>query len=267
MIRLRLLLLLTSICFALFSKAQLSKDIFPLNREFKNGSFYVSPQLTYSVGIEKKEEINIDNTTYNYKISGMGKLGYGLEVGWFQSFENPRLVHYVEAGIAYRKFSGDATHSGTQLFPDFSQIEYKSQNTFDIQTAVASLRAVNVKQLGKFTFLNSAIGANVNYLFSENYNRPSIYPNTVIGSEKFPDQLHAQLHFQIGIGLRLSRQWLLVPNIETPILTAYPLDDPLPPFKFFDAYYQPIILSFKIMYLREDPENCNAPIYRGPAHQ
>lgn len=256
-----LILLISSSTFA-----QLSRDIFPLNREFKNGGFYLSPLLTYSYGPSTKNEQRFNDTLYQYELSELGKLGYGLELGWFQSFENPILVHYVEGGLSYRRFSGTVEHKGELTLPDFTQLNYYSKNEFTIQTVSASFRAVHAKQLGQLSFLNLALGANVNYLLSKNYSRKGEYP-TDPTQEKFPSDLHAQLHFQVGVGLRLTEKIILVPHLEIPLVNVYPTDDLFPPFTFFDADTFPLIVGFKLMFLRKDPFNCNAPIYNGPATQ
>ena len=199
------------------------------------------------------------DTAYQYEVTGSGKFGYGIEGGWFHSFENPRLFHFIEASAAYRVFRGQADHQGT-LFNTLESTDFASKNTYDVQMLVASARAVNVKQLGKFSFLTTALGANFNYKLSDSYKRSSEYP---LDRENFIDDMTLQLHFQIGFGMRLSRQLLMIPTIETPFITAYPIEELSPAFPFFDARYQPIIIGLKFMILREDPANCNAPTHEG----
>lgn len=246
--------------------AQLTKDIFPLNIEFKNGGFYLSPLLTYSYGPETKNDLNFNDTLYQYRLNELGQLRYGIELGWFQSFENPLLVHYVEGGISYRRFDGNVEHDGELLLPDLTELNFTSTNNFSMQTIAASFRAVHVKQLGKMSFLNLGLGTNVNYLLSSKYERKGMYPVDK-STEKFPSELHVQLHFQAGIGLRLTEQVLFVPHIEIPFVNAYPTDDLFPPFTFFNGDTFPVLMGFKLMFLRKDPFNCNAPIYNGPATQ
>lgn len=260
------ILFIFSLLASLGSYAQLTKDIFPLNREFKNGGFYISPLLTYSYGPETKNELNINDTLYQYRLNELGQLKYGIEIGWYQSFENPLLVHYMEGGLSYRRFDGNVEHEGDLILPDLTEINFSSTNNFRIQTITASFRAVHAKQLGQLSFLNLAFGTNVNYLISSKYKRTGNYPLDK-STEEFPSELQVQLHFQAGIGLRLTEQILFVPHVEIPFANAYPIDVVFPPFRFFDGDTFPVLMGFKLMFLRKDPFNCNAPIYNGPATQ
>lgn len=245
--------------FSIVSYAQLDKDIFPLNREFKRGGFYIAPQATVSIGNKEENTYQNQDSSYHYKVTGRGKWGYGLEVGWFHSFKKARLIHYLDAGIAYRLFKGAAEHSG-ELTSLNGQQFFESENEFSNQYLVASIRATNATQLGKWTFLSTSLGLNYNYLLADDYERGNDYPR----DETFLDDQSLQLHLQVGIGMRLSRQLIGIPYVETPLLTALPSDDINPAFPFFSAHYQPIIIGIKFLFLREDPMNCNAPTFDGP---
>lgn len=246
--------------FAFISNAQLSKDIFPLNREFKKGGLYIAPQATVSIGNKEENTYQNQDSTYNYEVTGRGKWGYGLEIGWFHSFKKARLIHFLDAGIAYRIFKGAAEHNG-ELTTSSGQQLFESENEFSNQYLVASLRATNATQLGKWTFLSTSLGLNYNYLLADDYERGSDYPKS---DETFLDDQSLQLHLQVGIGMRLSRQLIGIPYVETPLLTALPTDDLNPAFPFFSARYQPLIIGIKFLFLREDPMNCNAPVFDGP---
>lgn len=253
-------LLLSLSLFVLASNAQLNKDIFPLNREFKSGGFYLAPQATVSIGNFEEGQYQNQDTTYNYEVTGRGKWGYGLELGWFHSFKNSRFIHYLDAGVAYRLFKGAAEHEG-ELSTLNGQRLYQSDNEFSNQYLVASLRASNATQLGKLTYLSTALGLNYNYLIADDYQRETTYPAF---EEEFLADQSLQLHLQMGIGMRMSRQLIAIPYIESPLLTVIPTDDINPAFPFFSARYQPFIIGIKFLFLREDPMNCNAPVFDGP---
>lgn len=257
---LRKIVLASLACLLSFSAwSQLAKDVFPLKREFKNGGFYFAPQATISFGNKEVGQESIVDTSYKYEVIGRGKWGYGIELGWFHSFEKPRLVHFIEGGLAYRVFKGAAEHSG-ELSSPLGSTSFESDNTFDAQLLVASIRAVNVKQLGVNSFLTTALGANFNYKIADKYDRSASYP---LREEIFLKQSTAQLHLQMGVGFRISKKVLMIPTLETPLVTAYPLDKLNPAFPFFSANYHPLVIGLKFMFLREDPVNCNAPVYEG----
>jgi hypothetical protein len=246
--------------FALLTYGQMDKDIFPLNREFKRGGLYIAPHATYTLGNNNEDTYTNLDTTYNYSVDGSGKIGYGLEVGWFHSFKRARLVHYLEAGVAYRVFKGAAEHQG-ELSTLNGQQQFESENEFNNQYIVASFRATNATQLGKMTYLNTSLGLNYNYLLADDYERSAPDPPF---EEEFQADQSLQLHLQIGIGMRLSRMLIAIPYIESPLLTAIPQGNIKPSFTYFSTDYQPFIIGIKFLLLREDPMNCNAPTFDGP---
>ncbi len=100
---------------------------------------------------------------------------------------------------------------------------------------------------------------NYNYSFSQSFERENNYPN---GYETFLDKSNLQAHIQLGYGFRLNKQLLMIPTLETPIVSVLPTDNLNPAFPFFSANYHPLIIGLKFMLIRKDPVNCNAPVLK-----
>ena len=249
-----LVAVLIFIGFSAFS--QFNRDIFPLNRQYKKSGFYISPLATISFGNKETGQINLVDTTYKYEVIGRGKWGYGVEAGWYQTFDNLMFITFIEGGLSYRMFQGAAEYQGDWFVNETNVASIKSDNTFKIQTAVATIRAVNVKELENKSFFTFALGVNYNYIISSSYKRSAAYPSA---AEKFLKSSSLQAHFQIGYGFKVSDKLLLIPTLETPLITGLPTDDINPAFPFFSAKYHPLIIGLRFMFLREDPENCNSP--------
>lgn len=231
---------------------------FPLDRQFKKWGFYVAPELNYLITSAKTNHKLSDITgNYNFETEGSGKIGYGIELGGYYSFSNLVFIDYIEAGIGYRKFNGESIHKGLLN----NTTKYYSENTLDVPLMEASVRITNVRQLGKHSFLTNSFGLNLNYFFSEKYIRSSRYP---MRFENFIDNPNFQIHYQIGIGLRMTKKLLMIPSIETPIFDIIPYDGLKTGFQFFSHDYQPLIFKIRFMFLQDDPVNCNAPRFDGP---
>lgn len=251
----KLFLCLIFVLFVQFVNGQMIKDVFPLSREFRKGGLYVAPLGTYSIGNKIEGVISDTAFNYDYETQGKGKFGYGIEVGWFHTFKGYQVGDFFEGGISYRRFAGEADHSGL-LRNDTAFAEIRSANKLTTQFVTASFRAVDVINLEPGKFFTWGLGLNYNYLFSSNYQRGSDYPNSF---ERFQSQSSVQGHVQIGFGVKVAKKVLLMPTLETPLFTVYPTGDFNPAFTFFSAKYQPIIVGLRFMFLREDPVNCNAP--------
>lgn len=240
---------------------QIDKDLFPLDRQYRRSGFYINPELTYllPIGSTNKTE-TADTLTYLYEVNGSGKLKYGIELGYFYSFKKSKIVHFLEGGIGYRSFAGGAEHKGTLFLPSDTS-NYSSSNTINYNLAHVSIRANHVKQLKRYSFIINSLGINANYAISEKFDRSFAYPSNF---DTFTNSLNGFLTYQIGFGYRITKHTILIPSIETTLLQVFPIDDVRSSFKFFSHDYQPIIFKLRIMFLRKDPVNCNAPIFKGP---
>ena len=232
----------------------MSKDQFPLSREFKNGFFYLAPGITYTVPFSEGSFSNqILDTTYTHNsIPQFGSISYAFEAGWYHSFENPRFFHYLDAGVAYRKFRGSSEFERIKEWESnrFSQV---AGSDYALDHISAVLRIIRSQQLGKFTFLTFGPGINFDYHLSDERSNAPFVDGVVDGKYK------AQLHLQLGIGIRLTERLIFQPQLELPLVDVVPQDGLQPAHQYIDGKHYPLLLSFRFMFLRKDLMNCNAP--------
>jgi len=249
-------LILALLLSPLLLQSQMSRDQFPLNREFKNGFFYLAPGITYTFPAdESTEQFQIVDTSYTITSNPQhGNIGYAFEAGWYHSFDQARFFHYIEGGVAYRSFSGSSEIERAVAWDSirFSETEEVSYRVTQIS---GLFRAIRANQLGKFTFLTYGPGLNFDYHLSDDREAQ------ITGSESPAQDLKLQLHFQIGIGIRLTENLIFQPQIELPILEGYPTGKWTPSHEFAENYHYPFLFSFRLMFLRKDLMNCNAPTF------
>lgn len=239
--------------------AQLPREIFPFSREYFKGGLYVSPLATISFGNSVDGSFSNMDSTYSFENTGRGKWGYGLEVGWFQTFDNLYVIDYLEGGVSYRRFSGAAEHEGVLEIGQTPVTAFDSDNDFTYQVLSGAIRAMGETQTNSRQFITYGIGANYYYRFSNDYERSSNYPNNY---EEFQAKSTVQAHLKLGYGFKVSDNVLLIPTVESPFLTVYPTDDLDPRLTFFNVKYQPLIIGLQFMFMRKNPVNCNAPQLR-----
>jgi hypothetical protein len=232
----------------------MSKDQFPLSREFKNSFIYVAPGLTYTIPIAEGELLfNVIDTNINhYTRPQEGVISYAFEIGWYHTFERPRFFHYLDAGIAYRKFIGNSEFELEKTW-DGGQLSQTADGRYDVAQITGVFRLIRSQQLGKFTFLTFGPGINFDYQLSDNSSNSPFLENYL------DDANRGHLHLQVGLGLRLTEKLIFQPQIELPILEFYTLGDLVPEHEFYNSKHYPILLSFRFMFLRKDLMNCNAP--------
>lgn len=252
--------------FTLFSLSlfsQMDKDFFPLSREYKPWGFTISPELNKQFAFSNFSEVVTfsDTSSYDYNLEGSSKIGIGGEIGAFYALKQPKLFHFVEANLGYRRLNSTTKHNGILNVVD-TLTNFSSENEYNQQLVHFSLRATHVLQLKRYSMLMNSIGVNLNYRLSESIERSSNYPAI---EESFTSSPSVQIHYQIGFGYRINKYIILAPSLETSLLTLHPFESVKTGFNYFNQDYQPFYLKLRIFIFQKDPVNCNAPTYKGPA--
>lgn len=234
------------------------RHIFPIVPEFKQSGFYIAPGFTYMYpGSNHKDSINNDQQI-PYETNPEGSLRFMLQLGYFRTFKEPFFWDFLEAGLSYKILRGEEEYHG-----DFSGFHesFDDKSTFEDQFAGVFFRATKVSQFSNYLFVTNSIGINGDYLINENRKINGNFHNTEnIG----PESPIIQAHYQLGFGIKASKRILVIPTIETPILNILPFDNGKSTLEYFHSRYRPILFTIKIMFLRPDPLNCNAPTFEGP---
>jgi hypothetical protein len=247
------------------ANAQMRKErgaVFPLDRELRNGGFMLAPGLTYTFAPKTSGTlIETDSLTTKYEASAKGQLGVFIHLGWFHSFENPSIIHFIDYGASYKLFRGETEETQSILKNGTPQPDAINTYSYSDHNLGLYFNATNALHIGQNTFLSNSIGANLDYIIKEDRefsgSSPTVNPETA-------DELLMQLHYKFGIGFRAFKKLLIVPSIETPILSILPFDNGKSTLNYFNSDYRPILVSIQFYFLRDDPVNCNSPTYNGP---
>lgn len=243
--------------FFLLGEAQINRKTFPLSREYKKAGFSIAPLATVSFGNSSNSTVfPSKGSEAEFEEVGRGTWNAGLELGWYKTFEEYKVGDYFEAALSYRRFSGVhyLEYDSSTAFVGNEPIEF--ENSFEIQKISLALRAIDIAWQKPNSFLTWGFGVNYDYLIASDYQ--TNYPVEFNGNEQFDNQHALQVHFQLGYGFTVAKNIRFIPTLETPIVGFLP-DSPNPGIQFFDIHYQPLIIGLKLMFLRKDPVNCNAP--------
>ena len=228
--------------------------IFPVVPEFKQGGFFIAPGLTYMA--PGSSEDNLTSTDGSkFDVEPKGDLRFMLQAGYFHSFKEPYFWDFIEAGLSYKILMGQEEYLGG--FGEENAIDRKN-SVYEDSYAGAFLRITKLTQFTDNFFITNSIGINGDYLFNESRD-----PNYRFTENIGPEKQIVQAHYQIGFGIRASKRVLVIPTFETPILNLLPFENFKSTLPYYNSRYRPILITIKIMLLRPDPLNCNAPIYEG----
>ncbi len=203
----------------------------------------------------------------DYTIDPSGKIGFFAEVG-LAHFTQRRsklaqamkkvFISYFDYGIGFKMLSGQ----------EETTINYYNLNNNLISSASGNGSFQNGYVYGRFSihknfyigkkyFIDNGLGINFDYrVLDGNKN----YEGTSIGPKTFQKPFVAQINYDLGLGIKLSRRSFLIPGVTLPILSFYEWRGGCADLKWFDSNYLPIMAKVKLIYLFEKKsKGCSTP--------
>jgi hypothetical protein len=249
------LLLLFSLCLVTTSSTgqrifeRKLPPIVPPNGKMRPSGFYAAPGITYALAPfgERDRSVSFgDSAQYNATYNAAGRIGPYVEAGWFFTTGDPVVLDLWDVGLAYKQLGGRESFTGAYVRND-SVSRLIGDGQFTTRMATAHVNANKFLQTSDRQFVLLALGANVDYRFSETLAHD---PEPHGDALRTPDGLRAQLHAKVGYGFKVGQRALLIPTLETPISTAYPWDMEFGRLQWASTLYRPIIFSVRVLFLR-----------------
>ena len=238
-----------------YAQYQPNRDLFPNYGNYEKKGWMINPELTYMLRPLKNARERLwvgSDTVYDVAYRAEGKISIGLEFARFYAIENSRLISYVDFAIGGKILRGVERFEATLDDPDRSTPYIrKGEGAFSQSWLTASFNATNSMLLSRKMFLNNTLGINADYRFAEayQYNDRKI-PNGL----NYPSQFIFQAHYSIGLGFKISPKVMMIPSVETPVLTFYEYEDLKSTLGIFNSRYRPLIFRLTFMVLDNKPD-------------
>lgn len=221
---------------------------FEVGHSFNNQGWYILPGITHTLGFAhtERDRIGPDSsvvTTHN----PAGQMGAFLQLGRFHVWEN-RFFQLFDYGLDVRWLRGVHNRTRDYRFGDeeVNWMAMEGNGRFSDLWLGATTNLSHVSRIGNGVFITNAIGANLNYALVRGTRAEGAYE----GTQTFePPVFAAQLHYRLGVGFPLGNGWYIMPTIETPILGIFAWNGGHPSMRYFDTYYQPLLIGINIMKL------------------
>lgn len=230
------------------NRSRMNRDVFPAYGNFERKGWLISPSINFMLPPVKQASQRMfpgDGNVYDVAYKGSGKLGIGIEIGRFHVIDASRLISYVEVSAGLKSLRGVETFDAVLEDPTRETPFVQSgEGTFSLQYATLSATAHNIKQLSDFTFIQNSLGLNGDYKFAENvyYNDRGL-PIDLMDAPGFL----FQMHYRLGFGFKVAQRFIIIPSLETPIITIHEFDDMNSRLEVFNSRYRPLILRCTIM--------------------
>lgn len=284
MIRISIFLLLAQVAYGQggFEKSKKKGNDY---LQVRNHGYQFSLGPTYSFASKPLQgDILVDQADRgNFTITPQAKFGYYAEFGlahfpkWkgtpIKALGKSRIMDYFDWGIGYRQFNAlESTLIENQNAFGEIYSTISGQGIMRTGYLYGSMRAHSLIYFGKKVvvkvrkhFLDQSLGINYDFqvkakalTYQDNF-------NTHPAAQTFQPNLAAgllQLNYQIGIGIRLNKAWILIPGATLPIVTIAPWEGFNANIHWFSSTYWPIQAQFKVIKLFEAPNKCG--VYSTP---
>jgi hypothetical protein len=232
--------------------------------QFSFGPTYLMPSKSISGEIT-------DNSGARgiYDIKPKGKLGFFAEFGmahfpkWkgipIKPLKKSRILDYVDWGIGYRQYAGEETTTIQLNSTQIGNGEFRNGYLYG-RISAHTLIYFGKKKIDKARkyFIDQSLGLNFDYnLFpgDKNYkDNFSQYQNEL----SFQKPLMVQMHYSLGIGIRLNRAWMMIPGAQIPILGIHEWNGFNAKLNWFSSQYWPVQAQIKFIKLFERAPKCGA---------
>jgi len=218
----------------------------------------VGPTYTFTrlKPVEGELALNEDSL-FRYSHEAKSRAGIFIELGMVHITKYPRkYIHYYDWGIGYKHFGGrELFESGLYDNRDTLVGNLSGEGAFYNGYLYGRFSVHNVYQLGPQTFLDNALGVNVDYLMvgGERSYEGSFLPQT----QKFQGDLIGQLHYDLGFGFKPRNGFFIIPGVQLPILGVYEWNNGSPSLHWFSSRYYPALFKVKFVWLfKRDPNRC-----------
>ena len=232
--------------------------------QFSFGPTYLIPSKTIS------GEITDNNGARGiYDIKPKGNVGFFAEFGmahfpkWkgipIKPLKKSRILDYVDWGVGYRQYSGEEATTIQLNSTQTGNGEFRNGYLYG-RISAHTLIYFGKKKIDKARkyFIDQSLGLNFDYnLFpgDKNYkDNFSQYQKELI----FQKPLMVQMHYSLGIGIRLNRAWMMIPGAQIPILGIHEWNGFNAKMNWFSSQYWPVQAQIKFIKLFERAPKCGA---------
>ena len=212
----------------------------------------------------------------DFEIVPEGKYGYFAEFGFahfpkwkgtpIKFLKKSRIMDYVDWGIGFRQYAGNESTTVNiknalgEIVSTQSGIGEFRNNYLYGRVSAHTLIYYGKKRIDKARkhFIDQSLGFNFDYNFIQG---DTIYQNNFSQYKaelNFQKRFMVQMHYSLGIGIRLNRAWMMIPGAQIPILGLYEWNGFNAKTNWFSSQYWPVQAQIKFIKLFERAPKCGA---------
>ena len=227
-------------------------------REYKNYGMQYEGGFTH---LRTKENdwvrINDGNRPIEYLVKPKGQLGMFVGIGMAHfPVTNPpkinilgkRVISYYDWGLGFKLFGGTESTDVNYYLADGTLFNSTHGNgSFYNGYVFGRITAHNNYYFSKKYYLDNGLGFNFDYRILSG---KETYENYYV-AQKSHNKFVWQLHYDLGLGIKISRGHYLIPGVQLPLIGLAQWQGFKPSLDWFSSRYNPILFKVKYIVLME----------------
>jgi hypothetical protein len=211
-----------------------------------------------------------------YEIKPDGDFGFFAEFGFahfpkwkgipIKPLKKSRILDYVDWGIGYRQYAGNESTT-IQLTNALGEVVSKQTGNGEFRNgylygrvSAHTLIYFGKKKIDKARkyFVDQSLGFNFDYNLFQGAKDYEGNFTQYQGELNYQKPLMVQMHYSLGVGIRLNRAWMMIPGAQIPILGIYQWNGFNARMNWFSSQYWPVQAQIKFIKLFERSPKCGA---------
>jgi hypothetical protein len=239
--------------------------------QFAAGATYLMPSKTINGIISDNTGVRGD-----YEIKPDGQFGYFATIGFahfpkwkgipIKPLKKSRIMDYIDWGLGFRNYAGGETTTvniknalGEIISTQTGKGDFRNGYLYG-QVSAHTLIYYGKKRIDKARkhFIDQSLGFNFDYNILRG---DTVYQNNFAQYKselKFQKPFMLQMHYSLGVGIRLNRAWMMIPSAQLPILGLYQWNGFNGRINWFSSQYWPVQAQIKFIKLFERAPKCGA---------
>lgn len=227
-------------------------------REYKNYGMQYEGGFTH---LRTKENdwvrINDGDRPIEYLVKPKGQLGMFVGIGMAHfPVTNPpkinilgqRVISYFDWGLGFKLFGGTESTDVNYYLADGSLFNSTHGNgSFYNGYVFGRITVHNNYHFSKKYYLDNGLGFNFDYRILSG---KETYDNNYVAQESHKNFVW-QLHYDLGLGIKISRGHYLIPGIQLPLIGLAQWEGFKPSLDWFSSRYNPVLFKVKYIVLME----------------
>lgn len=252
-------------------------------RELRNYGFQFSAGPAYTLTRLHNEIVRIQSASgrpVDYVIDPSGRIGGFVEIGMAHfpmgdpklKFIKKRFFSYYDWGLGFKYIGGKEATDITNYDPT-GTVVLSTQHGDGNDILGTTKGFYNGSISGRFTlhknlyfgekyYIDNGIGINFDYRVmngTKNYIGTSTVGLPGVQAQHFHKPLVAQIHYDLGFGIKIRRGSYFIPGIQIPILGLAEFHKGNPSLQWYSSNYLPVYFHLKYIKLlgKKKTSGCN----------